>query len=272
MPELPEVETTRRGVAPHVTGHVIDEIVVRESRLRWPVPADLTTRARGQTVQRVSRRAKYLLFHLPNGTLLMHLGMSGSVRVLPAGAGEVPLRLHDHVDIRCGSAILRYNDPRRFGCLLWVDDPATHPLLRDLGPEPLVDAFNGEHLHRLARGRRTAVKNFVMDASVVVGVGNIYASESLYEAGIHPARAAGRISRARYDLLAERIKAVLQRAIDSGGSTLRDFLRSDGTPGYFQLTLGVYGRTGEPCRTCAAPVRQRTIGQRSSFYCSRCQR
>jgi formamidopyrimidine-DNA glycosylase len=271
VPELPEVETTRRGVAPHVVGTVIDEVRVRESRLRWPVPRDLPRRARGQTITALDRRAKYLIFRLSAGSMLLHLGMSGSLRVLDAGDATTP-KPHDHIDIECGGKLLRFNDPRRFGSLLWADDPAAHPLLATLGPEPLEPQFTGAHLYALSRGRRTAVKSFLMDAHVVVGVGNIYASESLFEAGIHPSRPAGRISPARYDALAERVKAVLQRAIDSGGSTLRDFLRSDGSPGYFQLELAVYGRNGEPCRRCGTPIRQRTIGQRSSFYCPRCQR
>ncbi len=270
MPELPEVETTRRGVAPHIVGQRLRQVVVREPRLRWPVPPELAERAAGQRVLRVDRRAKYLIFKLEQGNLVLHLGMSGSLRVVSL---DTPLRIHDHVDLCVGTRCLRFNDPRRFGSLSWADDPvASHPLLCDLGPEPLGEDFGGEHLYRLSRGRRSAVKTFLMDAHVVVGVGNIYASESLFEAGIHPARPAGRISLARYERLAERVRAVLQRAIDSGGSTLRDFLRSDGSPGYFQLQLAVYGRTGEPCRVCATPIRQRVLGQRSTFYCIRCQR
>lgn len=270
MPELPEVETTRRGVEPHVRGRRLTDLVIREPRLRWPVPSDLPERVRGQILQAVDRRAKYLVFRFPQGNLLLHLGMSGSLRVL---APETALRLHDHLDLRFGETCLRFNDPRRFGSLSFAEHPAqAHPLLRHLGPEPLSDAFNGAWLHALARGRRTAVKSFLMDGRVVVGVGNIYASEALFDAGISPTRPAGRISRQRYDALAGAVKAVLQRAIDSGGSTLRDFLRSDGSPGYFQLELSVYGRTGEPCRRCGAPVRQRVIGQRSTFWCAACQR
>jgi formamidopyrimidine-DNA glycosylase len=270
LPELPEVETTRRGIAPHVVGRRIDEIVVRDARLRWPIPPVLPARAAGQQLLAVDRRAKYLLFRLEAGAMIMHLGMSGSLRVLRDAIP--PPRPHDHLDIRCGAALLRFNDPRRFGCLLWADDPTAHPLLRALGPEPLGPDFSGEYLYRRSRGRRCAVKTFLMDAAVVVGVGNIYASESLFEAGIHPARPAGRVSRARYEVLADRVRAVLRRAIDSGGSTLRDFLRTDGSPGYFQLSLAVYGREGDGCRVCGEAIRQRTIGQRSSFYCIRCQR
>lgn len=272
MPELPEVETTRRGIAPHVEGSTLREVVVREPRLRWPVPASLPSDSAGQPLQGLTRRAKYLIFHLARGNLLLHLGMSGSVRVIEHGA-EHALKPHDHVDLRFDRATLRFNDPRRFGSLLWAPHPVqSHPLLAELGPEPLGDGFDGDYLYARSRGRRGAVKNFLMDGHVVVGVGNIYASESLFEAGISPSRPAGRVSRARYQRLAHTVREVLQRAIDSGGSTLRDFLRSDGSPGYFQLELAVYGREGEPCRTCGTAIRQRVIGQRASYYCPQCQR
>ncbi|MEM9383973.1 MAG: bifunctional DNA-formamidopyrimidine glycosylase/DNA-(apurinic or apyrimidinic site) lyase [Pseudomonadota bacterium] len=272
MPELPEVETTRRGIAPHVEGGTLQEVVVRESRLRWPVPPSLPAASAGQPLEGLERRAKYLIFRLPRGNLLLHLGMSGSVRVIERGK-EPALKPHDHVDLCFDRATLRLNDPRRFGSLLWSPHPvSSHPLLAELGPEPLGDAFDGDYLFERSRGRRGAVKNFLMDGHVVVGVGNIYASESLFEAGISPTRPAGRISRARYVRLAQTVRKVLQRAIDSGGSTLRDFLRSDGSPGYFQLELAVYGREGEPCRTCGTEIRQRVIGQRASYYCLQCQR
>jgi len=271
MPELPEVETSCAGIAPHVKGQLVTKVIVRDRRLRWPVPAALGKNLPGQRVVEVSRRAKYMLFRAETGSAIMHLGMSGSVRILTRKLAPLP---HDHVDICFGhGATLRFNDPRRFGCLLWTRrDPLRHPLLVDLGPEPLSDEFNGEVLYTASRGRKVAVKNFIMNSHVVVGVGNIYASEALFLAGIHPRRAAGRISRARYQRLADKIKQVLLAAINAGGTTLRDFTDSDGVPGYFAHELRVYGRTGEPCERCAAPVRQEVIGQRSTFLCPRCQR
>ncbi|MBA6413577.1 bifunctional DNA-formamidopyrimidine glycosylase/DNA-(apurinic or apyrimidinic site) lyase [Parahaliea sp. F7430] len=271
MPELPEVETTRRGVAPYVEGEQVDELLVRESRLRWPVPADLPQLLRGQRVLSVSRRAKYLLFHTAAGTLLVHLGMSGSLRVLrqpiPA-AGP-----HDHIDLRLSSGdCLRFNDPRRFGCFLWSEPGETHPLLAHLGPEPLSDSFDGLLLHRLSRGRRGPVKNFIMDGRIVVGVGNIYANEALYLAGIRPDRSAGRISLARYERLSDYIKQVLTSAIEQGGTTLRDFVGGDGKPGYFAQQLHVYGRAGLACKTCGGVLREQRLAQRSTVYCVTCQR
>jgi formamidopyrimidine-DNA glycosylase len=271
MPELPEVETTRRGIEPHLLTRRITGANVRQPRLRWPVPADLAERLTGQRVTAVERRAKYLLLRTAAGTLLVHLGMSGSLRVVPAAE---PPAGHDHVDIllETGKA-LRYTDPRRFGALLWTDGrPADHPLLRGLGPEPLSEAFGEERLYRLSRRRRVAVKSFIMDSRVVVGVGNIYANEALFLAGIDPRRAAGRISRRRYQRLTLQIKEVLARAIEQGGTTLRNFVGGDGKPGYFAQALKVYGRAGEPCRDCGAILRQQRVGQRSTFFCSRCQR
>ena len=271
MPELPEVETTRRGIEPWLVGHRVQSVVVRERRLRWPVSPQLAKKLSGQVILRVGRRAKYLLLETSRGTTLMHLGMSGHLRVVPA---DQPVEKHDHIDIVMERQhCLRLNDPRRFGAVLWCgQDPSQHRLLRDLGPEPLESAFSGEHLHRLARGRRLAIKNFIMHARVVVGVGNIYASETLFLAGIHPARAAGRISSHRYEHLAERIREVLSSAIGAGGTTLRDFYNPSGEPGHFRQRLKVYGRAGEPCLACGSPIRQRTIGQRSSYFCPRCQR
>ncbi|KAA9131635.1 bifunctional DNA-formamidopyrimidine glycosylase/DNA-(apurinic or apyrimidinic site) lyase [Marinihelvus fidelis] len=269
MPELPEVETTRRGIAPWLDGAVIERIVVRDPRLRWPV-ADDVHRAEGQRVTRLARRAKYLLVSVDGGALMLHLGMSGSVRVLTTSAE--PGR-HDHVDIVTDRATLRFNDPRRFGSLHWVDEPLdAHALLRDLGPEPLGPDFDGDHLWRLSRGARRSVKTFIMDGKVVVGVGNIYASEALYMAGIHPTRHAGRVSRARYDGLAAAIRDVLGRAIEAGGTTLRDFSSAQGTPGYFAQDLLVYDREGQACFQCGDAIRRRVIGQRASYYCPRCQR
>jgi formamidopyrimidine-DNA glycosylase len=271
MPELPEVETTRRGIAPHVTGRTVARVVVRESRLRWPVPPALVRQLPGMTITGVARRGKYLLFEFPAGTAVAHLGMSGSLRLIDAGA---PPATHDHVDIvfTHGQA-LRLRDPRRFGSLLWTTRPwQEHRLLRDLGPEPLGDAFDGGYLFAAARGRRGAVKHFIMDSHVVVGIGNIYANEALFLAGIHPRRAAGRISRERYDRLATAIRRVLNEAISAGGTTLRDFTNGVGEPGYFGVHLRVYGRGGEACPRCGEPVREIRQGQRTSFYCPVCQR
>ncbi|NLO81185.1 MAG: bifunctional DNA-formamidopyrimidine glycosylase/DNA-(apurinic or apyrimidinic site) lyase [Xanthomonadaceae bacterium] len=270
MPELPEVETTRRGIAPYVEGRRVRTVVVREPRLRWPVPAELS-QLHGQTVISLERRGKYLLFRTAAGAMIMHLGMSGSVRVL---LSPQPPRRHEHVDIVMeDGALLRYQDPRRFGCILWTaGDPLRHPLLRDLGPEPLGPGFGGDHLHRLSRGRRSPVKTFLMDAQVVVGVGNIYANEALFRAGILPSRPAGRISRERYQRLAAAVQEVLRAAIAAGGTTLRDFIDSDGKPGYFSQELHVYGRAGEPCTGCGEPVRLSRLGQRATYYCPRCQR
>ncbi|OOZ42344.1 DNA-formamidopyrimidine glycosylase [Solemya pervernicosa gill symbiont] len=269
MPELPEVETTRRGIEPHLKGATIDQVVVRQAKLRWPIPRGLDQKLAGESVVTVGRRAKYLLLQTAPGTLILHLGMSGSLRIT---ASDTPAGKHDHFDIRFGDQLLRLNDPRRFGAVLWCrGDPAKHKLLATLGPEPLDERFDGDHLHTLSRGRRVAVKQFIMDGKVVVGVGNIYASESLFRARIHPRTAAGKISRTRYLALTETIKEVLSEAITQGGTTLRDFTGSDGKPGYFTQQLNVYGRTGEPCPLCATPIKQLTLGQRSTFYCPSCQ-
>ena len=285
MPELPEVETTRRGLAPHVAGRRVDAVVLRRSDLRWPIPAEIQALLPGQRIDAVRRRAKYLLLDTAAGSALLHLGMSGSLRVLPAAT---PLRAHDHVDlvldsradgreVRDGDAatdvrVLRFNDPRRFGCLLWQPQGQTHPLLRGLGPEPLSDAFDGDWLFALGRGRRAPVKTFLMDQRVVVGVGNIYAAEALFAAGVSPLRAAGRVSRERYALVAAAVKRILDRAIARGGTTLRDFLSPDGAPGYFEQELSVYGRGGEPCRHCGRPLNQAAIGQRTTVWCGHCQK
>ena len=270
MPELPEVETSRRGISPWLLGRRIESVVVRDRRLRWPVPDNIEHALTGQTINDVRRRGKYLLFETGNGTAMLHLGMSGSVRIIEH---DEPPAKHDHIDIRIDSGkALRFRDPRRFGSFLWTTDPAMHPLLRDLGPEPLGNEFDGEYLWKTARNRRLAVKQFIMNASVVVGVGNIYASESLFLSGIHPKRRADRISQQRMSGLAEAIRNVLQRAIAAGGTTLRDFHGGDGEPGYFQQELEVYGRGNDPCRICNAPLRIAVIGQRTTFYCKNCQR
>ena len=270
MPELPEVETTRRGIAPHLEGRRVTRVVVRDPRLRWPIPEDLAIQLENQTFTAIRRRAKYLLMDIGGGTLISHLGMSGNLRLVPAGT---PVLKHEHVDIELDSGMtLRYTDPRRFGAMLWQRAGEEHPLLRKLGPEPLSDEFSGERLYQLSRKRSMAVKPFIMDNAVVVGVGNIYASEALFAAGIDPRREAGRISRSRYIALAEEIKKVLARAIDSGGTTLRDFIGGDGKPGYFQQELFVYGRAGQMCKACGITLSECRLGQRSSVFCPRCQR
>ncbi|WP_262418035.1 bifunctional DNA-formamidopyrimidine glycosylase/DNA-(apurinic or apyrimidinic site) lyase [Pseudomonas aeruginosa] len=254
MPELPEVETTRRGIAPYLEGQRVERVIVRERRLRWPIPEDLDVRLSGQRIVSVERRAKYLLLGAESGTLISHLGMSGSLRLVESGT---PASRHEHVDIELASGMaLRYTDPRRFGAMLWSLAPLEHELLRNLGPEPLTDAFAGQRLFELSRGRSMAVKPFIMDNAVVVGVGNIYASEALFAAGIDPRKPAGSISKARYLRLAEEIKRILVIAIERGGTTLRDFVGGDGQPGYFQQELFVYGRGGEFCKVCGSTLRE----------------
>jgi formamidopyrimidine-DNA glycosylase len=270
MPELPEVETTRRGIAPHLEGRTVTRLIVRDRRLRWPIPEDLAIQIEGQTFTAVRRRAKYLLMEIGGGTLISHLGMSGNLRLVPAGT---PVLKHEHVDIELDSGMtLRYTDPRRFGAMLWSRDPASHVLLAGLGPEPLTDAFDGKRLYQLSRGRSVAVKPFIMDNAVVVGVGNIYATEALFAAGIDPRREAGRIGLARYQRLADEIKRVLAYAIERGGTTLRDFTGGDGKPGYFQQELFAYGRGGELCKVCGVTLSELRLGQRASVFCRRCQR
>jgi len=271
MPELPEVETTRRGLSPHLLGRRIHGVILRRPDLRWPIPQEIERNLPGSRIVEVRRRAKYLLLDTDGGgSAVMHLGMSGSLRVLP---GDTPVRTHDHVDISLDNGrVLRFNDPRRFGCLLWQPAGGLHPLLQELGPEPLSEDFDGDYLFELSRGRRAPVKVFLMDQAVVVGVGNIYAAESLFKAGIHPLREAGKVSRARYQALAMAAKEILARAIERGGTTLRDFISPDGAPGYFEQELLVYGREDEPCRQCGRPLRHATIGQRATVWCPRCQR
>ena len=275
MPELPEVETTRRGLAPHVEGRRIQAVTLRRPDLRWPIPPEVARDLPGQRIQAVRRRAKYLLMDTEAGSALLHLGMSGSLRVLPA---TTPATAHDHVDIALAGAhggagrVLRFNDPRRFGCLLWQAPGEIHPLLQGLGPEPLSDAFDGDYLFAMSRGRKAPVKTFLMDQAVVVGVGNIYAAESLFRAGISPLRAAGKVSRERYAALAEAVKAILAYAITRGGTTLRDFLSPDGAPGYFEQELSAYGRGGESCPRCGRPMKQALVGQRATVWCGHCQR
>ena len=270
MPELPEVETTKAGIQPHLVGKTVTDVVVRQTQLRWPTPKNLKKVLKNQKITSLERRAKYLLMATANGTAIMHLGMSGSFRMVTA---DLPPEKHDHYDVVIGKKALRFNDPRRFGALLWTNGSAhKHPLLAKLGPEPLGPDFTGAYLYAKARGRKTTIKQFIMDGHVVVGVGNIYASESLYMAGIHPRRPAGRVGQARMNGLVESIQTTLRKAIVAGGTTLRDFSASDGSPGYFQQKLQVYDRAGQTCRVCCDVIRQETIGQRSTFFCGHCQR
>ena len=271
MPELPEVETTCRGIAPYVVGKTVTGVIVRQRQLRWPVPKGLQRKLTGHKVERLERRAKYILFRFQHGCLILHLGMSGSLRIV---TGDRPPEKHDHIDIEFDSgARLRFRDPRRFGSLHWtVANPLQHQLLAHLGPEPLGYDFNADYLYRKSRGRKQAVKTFIMDSRIVVGIGNIYASEALYLSDILPRKAAGRLSKARCEILVQAIKAVLQKAIAAGGTTIRDFASGKGQPGYFSLELKVYDRAGEACERCGSPIKQLRIGQRSTFYCSKCQK
>ena len=274
MPELPEVEITRRGIEPFLTGKIITGVRVSERRLRWPIPANLAARVTGRRIARVARRGKYILIDCAGngrpGALILHLGMSGSLRIVASNAK--PQR-HEHFDLLLGKRLMRLRDPRRFGAVLWEGgDIARHPLLAGLGVEPLEDAFTGKILHAATRARKVAVKLVLMNASIVVGVGNIYANESLFHARIDPRTPAGRLSHARYDALAAAIKSTLRQALAAGGSSLRDFVHSDGSSGCFQQQYYVYGRAGLPCRDCGTPIRALRQGQRSSFYCPACQK
>ena len=269
MPELPEVEVTRRGIAARLVGQRVTEIVVREPRLRWPVPATLA-RLRGQRITAVRRRGKYLLIDCERGHAIIHLGMSGSLRLLPA---DTPAERHDHLDLHLDGQVLRLRDPRRFGAVLWTEErPEAHPLLRNLGVEPLERGFDAKFLHSTSRAHRVAIKQLLMDAKRVVGVGNIYASESQFLAGIDPRVRANRVSRERSAQLVRAIKRTLRAAIRAGGSSLRDYVSSEGRAGDFQQRHWVYGRTGQPCRRCAAPIRRIVQGQRATFFCPVCQR
>jgi formamidopyrimidine-DNA glycosylase len=275
MPELPEVETTRRGLAPHLEGRRIASVTLRRPDLRWPIPREISDLLPTSTITAVRRRAKYLLMDTEIGTAIWHLGMSGSMRVLPV---DTPLRAHDHVDLtiegkgRAGPRVLRFNDPRRFGCLLWQAPGETHELLRELGPEPLSDDFDGDYLFERSRGRNVAVKAFLMDQKVVVGVGNIYVAEALFAAGVSPTRAAGKVSRERYADIAREVRTILDYAIRRGGTTLRDFISPDGAPGYFEQELSVYGRGGAPCPRCGRALKQSMLAQRATTWCGHCQK
>ena len=275
MPELPEVETTRRGIEPYLVTQTVTKLHLRERRMRWPVE-DTVLALEGKTITSVRRRAKYILIESSAGTLILHLGMSGSLRICPQ---ETELRKHDHfiAQLDSGSHLeMRLHDPRRFGAVLWHDqsdgDIQLHPLLKNLGPEPLSDAFTPASLIESSRGRKTSIKQHVMNNHVVVGAGNIYACEALFRSGIHPSRQAGKVSAARLEKLTENIRAVLTEAIKQGGTTLRDFVNEQGNPGYFKQRLNVYGREGEPCRDCGSTIKRIVISNRSTFYCPKCQR
>lgn len=270
MPELPEVETTLRGLTPHLHGQCIRHVIVRNPHLRWPVPQQLAAILRGQTIRSLQRRAKYLLLQCDSGTLILHLGMSGSLRVLPV---KTPPQKHEHFDLILeNDTLMRLRDPRRFGAVLWHEgDVAQHRLLAKLGPEPLLDDFDAAYLYRITRKRSVAIKLLIMDSHAVVGVGNIYASESLFHAGIRPQLAAAKLSLPRCDQLVKSIRSTLAASILQGGSSLRDFVDSNGKSGYFQQSYAVYGRSGEPCGTCGTPIKQIVQGQRSTFYCPTCQ-
>jgi len=270
MPELPEVETTCRGIRPHLVNQTIRDVVVRNRQLRWPVSSKLASEARHATVHSVERRAKYLIINTANGSIIIHLGMSGSIRV--THTDQAPEK-HDHVDIILeNDKVIRFRDPRRFGSVFWTRlDPLTHKRLADLGPEPLEDHFNSQYMINQAQGRKQSIKSFIMNSHIVVGVGNIYACEALFMSGINPNTAAGKLSAQRWQKLVDAITQVLNSAIEQGGTTLKDFTRSDGQPGYFAQSLNVYGRENEPCNHCQRPLRRITQGQRSTFYCTNCQ-
>ena len=270
MPELPEVETSRRGISPHIVGQEVIDVTLRHTQLRWEIPQDLLSYIKNEPLISVHRRAKYLLLNFATGTLLIHLGMSGSLRICPLKAA---VQKHDHVDLIFKNCLLRYTDPRRFGAILWLGQhPELSPLLNKLGPEPLTEEFSGLYLYSAANKRKQPVKQFIMDQRVVTGVGNIYATEALFLAGIKPTRAANNISQIRYQLLADVIKEILQQAIQQGGTTLKDFVGGDGKPGYFQQTLQIYGKTGEQCGHCQHKLKTVKLAARTTVYCPKCQR
>lgn len=270
MPELPEVETSRRGISPHIIGAKITNVIIRQAQLRWLVPADLPDRIKNKNLLSIDRRAKYLLLNFESGTVLIHLGMSGNVRICPLG--DAPQK-HDHVDFVFDRCLLRYTDPRRFGSVLWLGlTPFESKLLAHLGPEPLSNEFSGKYLYQLSKGRKLAVKQFIMDQKVVTGVGNIYATEALFHVGINPIRATGNISLKRYELLVLAIKETLEAAIKQGGTTLKDFVGGDGKPGYFQQTLHIYGKSGENCPKCDSVLKSIKLAARNSVYCPNCQK
>jgi formamidopyrimidine-DNA glycosylase len=269
MPELPEVETTKRGIAPYITGRKLTQLVIRQPNLRWPIDPALPKILANQPLLEVWRRGKYLIFHFPSGWALIHLGMSGSLRIIE---GQAEPRLHDHVDWVFDTLILRFHDPRRFGCLIWTESPPeSHPLLAKLGPEPLSDAFQGDFLFQKSRKSSLAIKQFIMDSHKLVGVGNIYAAEALFTAGIRPSRQAKRLTKADCHNLAQAIKQILQTAINHGGTSLRDFVDGHGNPGYFKQELRVYDRGGLACVQCSHLLKEIRMNGRSSVYCPHCQ-
>ncbi len=272
MPELPEVETTRRGLLPYAENKTVTNILVRNGNLRWPVNPNLNQLLCNKKIESISRRGKYLLFQFSHGTLIWHLGMSGSIRVITDSSSSQ--KKHDHIDLSLNNkAILRYNDPRRFGSVIWTENKAEeHELLASLGPEPLDNFFDSNYLFKLSRKKSQPVKAWIMDSKVVVGVGNIYASESLFLSGIHPLKPAGKLTKLNTEKLCESIKLILTKAIKQGGTTLRDFVNTDGKPGYFKQTLQVYGRGGLPCKTCSKPLTEKVIRQRATVYCTHCQK
>jgi formamidopyrimidine-DNA glycosylase len=270
MPELPEVETTRRGIEPHIVGRRVELVLVRQPKLRWPISPELSQVLTGQTIVSVSRRGKYLLLGSDNGRVMIHLGMSGSLRILPT---DVPVEKHDHVDfIFANETLMRYRDPRRFGSIFWLPAGDGHVLIDNLGPEPLEETFSTDYLFARSRGKKVSIKLLIMNSHIVVGVGNIYANEALFLSGIRPDRAAGSVSKARYQKLVTAIKHILAQAIASGGTTLKDFIRENGQPGYFKQSLAVYGRAGEDCLNCERPLKEVRLGQRTTVFCTRCQR
>lgn len=268
MPELPEVETTLRGIEPYLRDQRVDSLTVRNGALRWPVSEQVYQLKQIKVVD-LLRRGKYIVCCFESGSLLIHLGMSGNLRVVDS---STPIKKHDHIDLNLQTGkVIRFNDPRRFGCVLWTEDWKAHDLIRSLGLEPLSDEFDGDYLYHRAKGRKTAIKQFIMDSHLVVGVGNIYANEALFQAGIDPRRMAGRISRLRMHKLAIHIKQVLKKAIEQGGTTLKDFVGSDGKPGYFKQSLFVYGRAGKPCLSCGQSLKEVRQSNRSTVYCAFCQ-
>ncbi len=271
MPELPEVETSRRGIEPYLLNKTINKVTIRQHKLRWPIPKNLPSLAEGKKIRAICRRAKYIYLKLDNGSIIIHLGMSGSLRIC---TNKTPVEKHDHIDISVtGNKILRLRDPRKFGCVLWTaDDINEHKLIRSLGPEPLDDIFTAGYMHKKARKRTCSIKSFIMNSHMVVGVGNIYASESLFKAGINPKRKAGSVSLARFEKLVDAIKVTLRESIEQGGTTLKDFTGGDGQPGYFAQKLLVYGRAGEECTLCGEPVKQFVQQARSTYYCTQCQK
>ncbi|MBT4838306.1 MAG: bifunctional DNA-formamidopyrimidine glycosylase/DNA-(apurinic or apyrimidinic site) lyase [Methylococcales bacterium] len=270
MPELPEVETTCRGIKPHILNKIIVNVVIRQAKLRWPIPDELPSLLKNQQIINVERRAKYILIHTSHGTLLIHLGMSGSLRVVSSTADNGK---HDHFDVDCGDVVLRYHDPRRFGCVLWFDhEPNEHFLLSKLGPEPFDTIMTGNYLYQLSRQRQCSIKSFIMNSHNIVGVGNIYASEALFMAGINPNRKACRLSKTSHDKLIKAIQTVLTQAIQQGGTTLRDFVNDQGKPGYFKQSLQVYGRNDLECHQCGDAIKMIKQHQRATYYCTNCQK